>query len=274
MIKRKKILTVIKAVILWALSILIFVPIIIVVLNSFKTQGEAVSMRFTLPTEWVFSNYTHVMDQVDVLGAFKNSAIIAVSTVIIATVGGSLCSFVLARRRSKLHRFMYIFFLVGLVAPLNMVPAVLVLQKLGMMDQLIGLILLYSALVTPLTIFLYYGFIGTVPREIDEAAIIDGCGCMTLFWKVVFPLLKPVTVTVAILNFMNAWNDFITPFYVMNTSSKMPMTTMVYSFFGQYQRSWNYVCVIMVMIIVPIAVVYAFGQKYIIAGMTAGAVKG
>ena len=97
---------------------------------------------------------------------------------------------------------------------------------------------------------------------------------MTLFGKVIFPLLKPVTVTVVILNFMSSWNDFITPFYVINESRKMPLTTMVYSFFGLYQRSWNLVCVIMVMIIVPIIIIYAFGQKYIIAGMTAGAVKG
>ena len=155
-----------------------------------------------------------------------------------------------------------------------MVPAVLVLQKIHLTNSLVGLVLLYSALVTPFTVFLYYGFIGSIPREIDEAAIIDGCGPLTLFGKVIFPLLKPVTVTVIILNFMSSWNDFVTPFYVINESRKMPLTTMVYSFFGLYQRSWNLVCVIMVMIIVPSIVVYALGQRYIIAGMTAGAVKG
>lgn len=274
MSKRQKTLRVVKAVVLWALSILVFIPLLIIVFNSFKTQGESVSMRFALPTEWVFGNYREVMEQVDIFRAFSNSLIISVFTVLIATVGAALASFVMNRRRTKLHRFCYLFFLVGLVAPLNMVPAVLVLQKLRLMNSLVGLILLYSALVTPFTVFLYYGFIGTVPKEIDEAAIIDGCGPMSLFWRVVFPLLKPVTVTVVILNFMNAWNDFITPFYVINESAKMPMTTMVYSFFGQFQRSWNLVCVIMVMILAPIIIVYAFGQKYIIAGMTAGAVKG
>lgn len=264
----------IKAVILWGISILIFIPLAVILLNSFKSQGESVSMRFALPKEWVFGNYAQVMEQVDIFGAFLNSAVVSVSTVLIATVGAALCSYVLSRRRTKLHRALYYFFLLGLVAPLNMVPAILVLQRFHLMDTRLGLILLYSALVTPFSVFLYYGFIGTVPKEIDEAAIIDGCSCTSLFGKVVFPLLKPVTVTVVILNFMNAWNDFITPFYVMNTSSKMPMTTMVYSFFGQFQRSWNLVCVMMVMIICPIMVVYAFGQKYIIAGMTSGAVKG
>lgn len=274
MSKRQKILRMVKIVILWCLSILVFVPLLIIVFNSFKTQGEAVSMRFALPTEWVPSNYSTVMEQVNIFQAFGNSLVISVGTVIVATIGAALAAFVMNRRKTKLHRFCYLFFLVGLVAPLNMVPAVLVLQKLHLMNTLYGLILLYSALVIPFTIFLYYGFIGTVPKEIDEAAIIDGCTAGSLFWKVVFPLLKPVTVTVVILNFMNAWNDFITPFYVINESKKMPMTTMVYSFFGQFQRSWNLVCVIMVMILVPIIIVYAIGQKYIIAGMTAGAVKG
>lgn len=274
MTRKNQIGRIVKCIVLWGFSILVFVPLIIILLNSFKAQGDAVNMSFSLPKQWIFTNYQEVVSQVDVFGAFRNSLVVSVCTVIIATTGAALCSFVLSRRRTNLHRFMYLFFLLGLVAPLNMVPAILVLQRLGLMDTLAGLILLYSALVTPFTIFLYYGFIGSVPREIDEAAIIDGCGCMGLFWKVVFPLLKPVTVTVIILNFMNAWNDFITPFYVMNSSSKMPLTTMVYSFFGQFQRSWNLVCVIMVLILVPIIVVYAFGQKYIIAGMTAGAVKG
>lgn len=274
MARRKKIGTFVKAVILWGISILVFIPLLIIVLNSFKTQGEAVSMEFSLPTQWVVGNYQEVLEKVDIFQAFLNSMLISVGTVLIATTGAALASYVLARRKTKLHKAVYLFFLLGLVAPLNMVPAVLVLQKLRLMNSLLGLTLLYSALVTPFTVFLYYGFIGTVPKEIDEAAIIDGCGPLTLFVRVIFPLLKPVTVTVLILNFMNAWNDFITPFYVINESAKMPLTTMVYSFFGQFQRSWNLVCVIMVMILVPIIIVYAIGQKYIIAGMTAGAVKG
>lgn len=274
MTKKRKSMTVVKALLLWALSIAVFIPLLIILFNSLKTQGEAVSMSFSLPEKPMFVNYAEVMEQVDIGRAFFNSVVISVCTMLIATAGAALTSFVLVRRRSKLHRFLYYFFLTGLVAPLNMVPAILVLQKLHLMDSLLGLILLYSALVTPFSVFLYYGFINSVPRELDEAAIIDGCSASGLFWKVIFPLLKPVTVTVLILNFMNAWNDFITPFYVMNSSEKLPMTTMVYSFFGQFQRSWHYVSVIMIMIIVPIIIVYAVGQKYIIAGMTAGAVKG
>lgn len=274
MTKKRKMLAAAKAVVLWGLSVLVFVPLLIILFNSLKTQGEAVSMEFSLPAKPMFVNYIDVMEQVNIGRAFANSVLISVSTMLIATAGAALTSFVLARRKTKMNRFLYYFFLTGLVAPLNMVPAILVLQKLSLMDSLSGLILLYAALETPFSVFLCYGFINSVPRELDEAAIIDGCGAMGLFWKVIFPLLKPVTVTVLIINFMNAWNDFITPFYVMNSSEKLPLTTMVYSFFGQFQRSWHYVSVIMIMIIAPIVIVYAAGQKYIIAGMTAGAVKG
>ncbi len=110
MTKRRKIGNLIKAIILWGVSILVFIPLLIIVFNSLKTQGESVSMRFALPTEWVFSNYSQVMEQVDVFGAFRNSLIISVSTVLIATTGAALASFVISRRKTKLHRMAYFFF--------------------------------------------------------------------------------------------------------------------------------------------------------------------
>lgn len=272
--KRKKIGTAVLAVFLWLLAIVILIPIAIIFLNSFKTQGEALTMQLTLPTEFHFENYSQVAKQTNIIGAFGNSVLISVSTVIISIFGASMGAFVMSRRRTKGLKRVYLYFLVGLVAPLNMVPAIRMLQTFNLMNTRIGLILLYSALVLPLTMFLYYGFIGTVPKDLDEAAIIDGCNARQLFFRVVFPLLKPVTVTVGILNFMAAWNDFITPFYIMSSSKKMPMTTMIYSLYGTFQRSWNLVCAMMMMIIIPIMIVYLFGQKYIISGMTAGAVKG
>ncbi len=259
---------------LWLLTVIVLVPLAIILVNSLKTQGEAVTMQLVLPTEFHFENYSQVAAQTDIVQAFGNSLFISALTVLIAIFGASMGAFVLSRRRTKGMRRVYFYFLVGLVAPLNMVPAILVLRSLHLMNSRIGLVLLYSALVMPLTMFLYHGFISTVPKELDEAAVIDGCSAPRLFFSVVFPLLKPVTVTVGILNFMSAWNDFITPFYFINSSDKMPMTTMIYSVFGTFQRSWNLVCAMMMMIIVPIIVVYLLGQKYIISGMTAGAVKG
>lgn len=262
------------AAVLWLLSLVVFIPIAIIFVNSLKTQGDALAMRLTLPPIPQWKNYAAVAKTTNIFGAFGNSLVISVVTVVLSVFGASMGTFVLARRKTRLHKGIYLYFLLGLVAPLNMVPAILVLQKLRLMNSLAGLSLLYSALVLPFTVFLYYGFISTIPKELDEAAALDGCTGIRLFMSIVFPLLKPVTVTVGILNFMSAWNDFITPFYIINDSSKMPMTTMIYSIFGTFQRSWNLVSAMMVMIILPIIVVYLFGQKYIISGMTAGAVKG
>ncbi|MDL2293337.1 carbohydrate ABC transporter permease [Ruminococcaceae bacterium OttesenSCG-928-D13] len=271
---RRKIGDLLVAAVLWLLTVIVLVPLVIILLNSLKSQGEAVTMQLSLPEALHWENYTQVARQTNILGAFVNSLMVAVSTVAISIFGASMGAFVMSRRRTKGMRAAYFYFLIGLVAPLNMVPAIQVLQKLHLMGTRLGLILLYSALVLPLTMFLYHGFISTVPRELDEAAVIDGCSALRLFFSVVFPLLKPVTVTVGILNFMSAWNDFITPFYIINDSAKMPMTTMIYSVFGTFQRSWNLVCAMMMIIIIPIIVVYLMGQKYIISGMTAGAVKG
>lgn len=272
--KRAKVLRLIKALLLWAFSLIVFIPLAIIIVNSLKTQGEALTMQLTLPTTYQWDNYARVAQQTNIINAFKNSMLISISTVLISIGGASMGTFVLARRKSKFHKAVYSYFLIGLVAPLNMVPAILVLQKLQLMNTYPGLILLYSALVLPFTVFIYYGFIGTIPKELDEAAVLDGCNATRLFVSIIFPLLKPVTVTAAILNFMSAWNDFITPFYIINDSSKMPMTTMIYSVFGTFQRSWNLVSAMMMMIILPIIIAYLFGQRYIISGMVAGAVKG
>lgn len=271
---RVRILRATKAIVLWALSLIVFVPLAIILVNSLKTQGEALTMQLSLPTTFQWSNYTQVAEQTNIFNAFKNSMFISISTVVISISTASMATFVLARRRTKLHNGIYMYFLLGLVAPLNMVPAILVLQKMNLMNTYAGLILLYSALVLPFTVFIFYGFIGTIPKELDEAAVLDGCSGLRMFVSIIFPLLKPVTVTAAILNFMSAWNDFITPFYIINSSSKMPMTTMIYSVFGTFQRSWNLVSAMMMMIVLPIIIAYLLGQRYIISGMVAGAVKG
>ncbi len=274
MVFRKKLLRGVNITVLWVLSLLVLIPLVIILVNSFKSQSEALAMNLSWPTAFHWDNYQVVAQKTKIFQSFGNSILVAAATTLLSIVGASMGAFVMSRRRTRRTKAIYFYFLLGLVAPLNMVPAILVMQKLLLINTQIGLILLYTALVMPFTMFLYYGFIGTVPKELDEAAIIDGCNSVQMFVKVVFPLLKSVTVTVGILNFMSAWNDFITPFYIMNDSNKMPMTTMIYSLYGTFQRSWNLVSAMMVLIIAPIVLVYLLGQKYIISGMTAGAVKG
>lgn len=208
------------------------------------------------------------------LSAFRNSLLITVGAVLITNLGASMAAFVMARRRSLSTRIAYRFFLVGLIAPINYIPTIRVMQALHIMNTFQGVILLYAALMMPFTIFLYHGFVNSVPRELDEAAILDGCSGFQLYSRIQLPLMKPVITTAVLINTMNSWNDFILPLYMLNNSARYPMTLAVYNFYGTYVASWNLVCAAIVLTVLPILLIYAIGQKYIVAGMTSGAVKG
>lgn len=274
MTARRKRFDRILEILLWLASLLIIIPLAMIILNSFKDVTESAVMTLKLPTAWHPENYSEVLKDDKLVRSFFNSVILCVGSGGITILVSSLAAFVLSRNRSRFNRFMYIVFLLGLVAPINYITTVKVLQALHLINTFIGAILLYTAQYIPFTIFIYYGFISSVPRELDEAAILDGCGSVKLFFQIIFPLLKPVTMTAVVINFLNCWNDFIVPLYFLNSSRKWGMVMLMYNYFSTYVSSWNLVCAVMIVNIIPIVLVYIFGQKYLISGMTAGATKG
>jgi raffinose/stachyose/melibiose transport system permease protein len=265
---------IIKEIAAWILALLILLPLVLIVVNSFKTQSEADLMNLKLPTQLHFENYQTVIEKGKLLRAFRNSLIIAVGAVLLTNLSSALGAHVLSRRKTRTTRSIYYYFIIGLIAPLNMIPTIKVMQMLHVMNKFQGIILLYSSLMIPFTIFLYYGFISSVPRELDESAVLDGANSRQLFFKIVFPLLLPVMITSVLVNFMSAWNDFILPLYVFNKTAYNPMTLATYSFYGTYFSSWNLVCVAIVLTTLPIIILYLLGQRYLVSGMMAGAVKG
>jgi raffinose/stachyose/melibiose transport system permease protein len=180
---------------------------------------------------------------------------------------------VLSRNRSPLHRFLYFFITLGLAMPINYVTLTKVMQVTQLINTPLGILLVYAATKISFGVFLMYAFIESIPREIDEAAIIDGCGPFTLFSKIIFPLLTPAWVATAILSFLDFWSEFILPLYFLQSSAKWPMTLAVYNFFGMFESNWNLVSADIVLTILPVVVVYLMGQRYLVSGMTAGAVK-
>lgn len=272
--KKQKVQVIIKGVLFWVLSLIVIVPFLIVVFNAFKTQPEAINMELSLPDEWHFENFAKVWEDGDILHALKNSLILSVSSVAVTVVCSSMCAYVISRNRTKFNRLIYVFFAMGLMVPVSNVTIVKVLRVMGLYNTLPGTILVFIALIMPLSVFLYYGFISGIPRELDEAAIVDGAGAVRIFVQVIFPLLKPATVTVIMINFLNVWNDFQIPLYTLPDPDKAVIVQKVYNFFGTYTASWNLVSVTIIYAILPILIVYLFGQKYIISGMTAGSVKG
>ena len=258
----------------WLVSLTILIPLMLIVLNSFKTQSEAASMSFAWPKEWRFSNYAEVIEAGKLASSFGNSVYYAVMSVVLGIIVCSMAAFVLSRRRTLFHRAVYYFIVLGIAMPVNHIALIKVMQILHLMNTRVGLGLLYTALQVPFSVFLIHGFVSTVSRELDEAAAIDGCEGAQMFFRVIFPLLMPVTVTVMLLNFLASWNEFVFPLYYLNSSNLWPMTLEVYSFFGKYESQWNLVSANIVLTSLPVVVAFLFGQKFIVAGMTAGAVKG
>ncbi|MFD2115299.1 carbohydrate ABC transporter permease [Paenibacillus yanchengensis] len=274
MTKQRKYWNIAKEAIAWILSLIIIVPFLMILFNSFKTVTEAATMSLALPSKFMWSNYAEVLSDKRIFSSFFNSLLLAGVSSLITLVVSAMASFVLSRNRTRANMIFYNIFLLGLVAPMNYVTTMKVLQFLNIINTYTGAYLLYSAMFIPFTIFLYFGFISSIPKELDESAIIDGAGGGRLFMSIIFPLLKPVTMTAIIINFLNAWNDFIIPLYFLNSSSKWGMIMVMYNYFSTYISSWNLVSAAMILNLLPIIVVYAVGQKYIISGMTAGAVKG
>ena len=272
--KKQKIWLVIKECLFWLLSLVVIVPFLIVIFNAFKTKPEAINMALSLPKDWHWENFKTVWEQGNILQSLRNSLVMSVTSVAITVFASAMCAFVICRNRTRLNRFIYVFFAMGLMIPVSMVTIVKVLRVIHLYNTLPGTILVYVSLIMPLSVFLYYGFITGVPRELDEAAIIDGAGAYRIFFQVIFPLLKPATMTVIMINFLNVWNDFQIPLYTLPDPNKAVIVQRVYNFYGTYTASWNLVSVTILYAILPILIVYLFGQKYIISGMTAGSVKG
>lgn len=253
-------------------AMIFIVPLLMVMINSFKDKKTAAMFSISLPDEWHFENYLLVFEEGNVARAFTNGLILSVSSVIIIIIVSALAAFVIARTSSKWGNIMYYIFLCGLIVPVAFIPTYLVLNKLHLINTYLGLILVSATYGIPMSIFLFVGFIKSVPRELDEAAIIDGCAPVRMLFRIIVPLLKPVTVTTIIFNFVGSWNGIQVPLYFAN-SDKWGLPLTVYNFYGAHSSSWNLIFADIIITVAPLLVIYILMQKYIISGMTAGAVK-
>lgn len=255
------------------LSLIVIMPFYLVVINSFKTKGESARMSLALPSQWVFGNYLEVIEKGKLLTGFSNSMLYAVGATVIGVIGSAMAAYVMSRRRTKLTGFLYYFTLCGLFFPVNYVTLVKVLSAFRLNNTKTGILIAFTSAMIPFCIFTIRNFVSSVPIELDEAAVIDGAGPVTLFFRIIVPMLKPTLVTCFILQFMGVWSDFLTPLYLSSKSSMFPMTMAVYQFFGKNKNYWNYIFADIVLTCIPVIIVYLAGQKYIVGGLTSGAVK-
>lgn len=273
MSQRAKRVNLVLEILLWLLSIVIIYPLLMVVITSFKTKGEASYMNLNLPSSWQFSNYLEVLNN-NFANSFLNSIFITFLSVMLVVSFSSVLSYVIARRNTLGCRILYRMITLGIIAPFAAMPTIELLKVIHLYGSRVGLSFVYCALYMPFTVMMFTSFIKSIPREVDEAAVIDGAKGFKLFRIIILPILKPVIATTSILTFMWAWNELQIPMYLLNSSSKWTLPLSVYNFYGQYSRSWNLVCADVVLVSIPVVIVYIIAQKYLIAGMTAGAVKG
>lgn len=261
--------------VVFLVSLVYIIPIWMVLVNSLKSSADANMMGIGLPVDKLLhlENYSQVIREGGIARAFLNGIIESTGSVVIIIFAASAAAFVIARANSRLTNTVFLLFIMGLIVPVAYIPTYLVLDRLHLLDTYTGVILIFTTYGLPQSTFLYVQFIKTIPRELDEAAILDGSTSLQLYGKIIFPLLKPITATVFILSFVGAWNDVMIPMFFVN-GNKWALPLTVYNFYGGYMKSWNLIFADIIITISPLIIIYLAAQKNIVEGMTAGAVKG
>jgi len=259
-------------------SVVVFlVPFTFVVLQASKTPDDASSLAFSWPKEWqFFPNLVAVLQSGDGLiwRAFLNSFVLTVGSVALMVILSAMAGYVLARKRSKWGPVVNFFVLAGLIVPPAVVPTIWVLQGVGLYKTMPGMILIETTFGLSFCILLFRAFFNTVPRELDEAAVLDGAGRVRLFFQVILPLLRPVIVTVIVVQSVFVFNDFAGPLYFLPGSDNATVQTTLYTFSGQNLSFYNLLFMDILLITIPPLVAYIFFNRQIVAGMTSGAIKG
>lgn len=275
--KRQKRLTLLGDILGCIFGILIFAtPFIFMLLNALKERREANLLELSLPEEFMWSNFAEVFEANDylIVTAFKNSIILTVGAVVVLIIVGSMAGYVLQRRNDRTTKAVSTLVMTGLMIPPAILPTIWVMQGLHIYKTMFGMILVEAALQIPFTIMLYRGFMNTIPVELEEAGYIDGCTRGKMFVQIVFPLLKPVTSTIIILNAVTIFNDFTNPLYFLPGTDNSTVQLTLYNFMGRYSSSYNLLFADVLIITIPMLILFLIFNQKIVDGMVAGAVKG
>lgn len=259
-------------------SVVVFlVPFAFIVLMAFKDQKQSALLDFSWPAgNHLWSNIVEVVTTRNwmLLTAFINSTILTVASVTLLVIFAAMVGFVLQRRKTRFNGLIEFLILAGLMIPPAVVPTIWLLQGIGLFAKLHGMVLIEVAYALPFSILLYRAFIATIPRELDEAAIIDGARPFDVFFRVILPLLWPVTVTNIVVQSVAIFNDFTNPLYYLPGNANATVQLTLYNFQSQFQTSYNLLFTNIALITIPPLLVFLFFNRQIVAGMTAGAVKG
>ncbi|WP_052889243.1 carbohydrate ABC transporter permease [Thermogemmatispora carboxidivorans] len=255
---------------------LVLVPLLVLLSVALKSPTELLNNPLGWPQQFIWSNFADAWSNASLGQALFNSLLITSATVLGLIVCGSLAAYPLARLGGPWPQRLYLYFVAGLVVPiqLGLFPLYKEMHDLQLINTYQGVILLYIAVNLPFAIFLYTGFIKTVPRELEEAARLDGAGPMRIFWTIVFPLLRPVTATVAITSALSTWNDFFIPLIFLQRDGMQTLPLAIFAFVGQFNNNWSLIFAAVIISSLPLVLAFLFLQRYFIKGIAAGALRG
>lgn len=274
---------------LWGGSLLVFLvslihisPFYLLLTNSFKTREELYNNVLSLPSNLSLQYYKVAMERMNILTAVMNSLIITVVSTLLIVLFSSMTAWVLARNSDRLwSKIIFLTFVATMLIPFQtlMMPLMQLFSQIQdvtgipIIDTRQGLIFMYVGFGAAMSVFLYHGFIKSIPISMEEAGYIDGASKWQVFWRIIFPMLKPITNTVVILNVIWIWNDYLLPSLVLSSDSVKTIPLSTFSFFGQFTIQWNLAMAGLVMTVLPVIVFYAFAQRNIVRGIAEGAVK-
>jgi raffinose/stachyose/melibiose transport system permease protein len=251
-------------------------PLLLALINSFKSNGEILTNVLSLPKEITGVNYIRSFDKMHYLRSLGNTVFLAAGGVGLIILFSALAGWKLCRTKTKFSKFLLSLFIFSMLIPFSsiMIPLYKVVLVLNIKNSLFGLCFVYAGLGVSMAIFLYHGFVKGIPRELEEAAAIDGCSPLQTFFRIVFPMLKPVTATICITNVLWIWNDFLLPLIILSDNKKYTLLLSTNTLFGQYSSDWSAILSALVIAALPVIVFYALLQKQILKGITDGAMKG
>jgi len=267
----------VDAVALVVVSIIFIVPFVFIFLTASKTRQEAGLFEFTWPSQFqLFENMAQVMQfrNFRMGRALLNSTLLTISSVTLIVIFAALVAYVMQRRKDRVASIVNSLMFAGLVLPPAVVPTIFVLQGIGLYKTVIGLVFVETALFLPFAILTFRAFIGTIPREIDEAAIMDGASPLRLFFSIILPLLQPAVVTVIVTSSVAIYNDFANPLYFLPGEDNVTAQLTLFGFVSQFGSQWNLLFADVIIITIPPLILFMFFQRQIVSGMTSGAVKG
>jgi len=257
------------------ISLLYILPFIAVIINSFKTTNDIMANPLSLPTKFSVSNYVKAAEKMTYLRGFLNTLIITFFSIGGIVVFSAMTAYLFVRKKWKLNRLVFSLMIASMIIPFQaiMIPLVKIYGTLNLLNNMWTLIYMYWGFGAAFAVFMYHGFIKGIPYELEEAAYVEGATEFQTFWKVVFPLLKPVTTTIVILDGLWIWNDFLLPSLILISAEKRTLQLSTFYFYGTYTADYGLAMAALILTITPIIIVYLILQKNIINGILKGAIK-